>query len=149
MNLYRKPVRNKIALGLAILDGVLVVLTLVRHADVFRAAFDAPFTQLLAQSTWWSGMAEVLFYCTTMVTLYGLISLWMPDLRIVLWAGLSLVVIAGLLYLLSALLFFRSDGMGAPVQQGLFMFVISILFPLLLIKLLRRQKRTRAAKYYS
>ena len=147
MNLLHQPVRYKIALGLGILDVILIFITLLRHASVLQAALATPFAQAWKQAELWSALAEMLFYCAILVALYGLISLWLPELRIILWIGVGLVVVAGLVYLLAAVVYYRSQGMGAPIQQGLFMFLLSVAFPFLVFKLLKRLNRQPQPKY--
>ena len=143
MNLSRRPMLHKIALGLAILVGILILITLVKHFPALKANLASPFTQALMGPGLWSVVAETLFYISILLVLYGLVSLWLPDLRIILWVGVSLGVIAGLLYLVAGVLFYQSQGMGAPIQQGLFMFLISLASPFLIFKLLKRvNKRT-------
>jgi hypothetical protein len=138
MNLYHQPTRYKIALGLAILDVILILITLLRHAYALQEAMVLPLTQAWKQSELWAVLAEMLFYCAILVALYGLISLWLSELRIILWIGVGLVFMAGLVYLLSAVVYYQSEGMGAPIQQGLFMFLFSICSPFLAFKLIKR-----------
>jgi hypothetical protein len=77
------------------------------------------------------------------VALYGLLSLWLPELYFILWFGAGLVVGAGLLYLLAAVVYYLGAGMGVPVQQGIFMFLLSLSVPILAVKLNKRYIRVK------
>jgi hypothetical protein len=141
MNSYRQTTRYKIALGIATLDVILILITLIRHLPRMQPAFLIPFPQVLMDAGSWFTLAEICFYCAVLVALYGLLSLWLPELRFILWVGAGLVVGAGLLYLLAGVMYYRGAGMGAPFQQGIFMFLLSLAVPVLAVKLLRRYKR--------
>jgi hypothetical protein len=65
----------------------------------------------------------------------------MPELRFILWFGVGMVILAGLVYLLAAVMYYQGAGMGAPVQQGIFMFLLSLAVLILVVMLLRRYKR--------
>jgi len=141
MNSYRQPTRYMIALGFAILDGILIVITLIRHLSALQPAFLTPFPQVLMDAGSWFTVAEMCFYCAVLVAFYGLFLLWLPELPFILWFGAGLVVSAGLLYLLAAIMYYRGAGMGAPVQQGIFMFLLSLAVPILARMLTGRVKR--------
>jgi hypothetical protein len=140
-NLFHQPTRYKIAVGIAILDVILILITLIRHMPALQDAMEPPFPQMLKESGLWSVVAELLFYWAILVALYGLTSLWLPDLRFTLWVGAGLVVIAGMVYLLAGVMYFQNQGMGPPFQQGIFMFLLCLSAPFLVFKLLKRVKR--------
>ena len=76
-------------------------------------------------------LGETLFISAGLVAFYGLISLWLADLRIILWAGLSLVVVAGLVYLMGAVTCYQTQGIGPGIPQGGSMFLLSLAIPIL------------------
>ncbi len=135
---YRQPVRYKFALGIAILDVILILVTLINQLPRLQPAFMIPFPQVLKDAASWFTLAEICFCCAILVVLYGLISLWLPELHFVLWLGAGLVVGAGLLYLLAGVMYFRSTGMGVPFQQGIFMFLLSLSVIILAVRLNKR-----------
>jgi hypothetical protein len=143
MNSYRQPARYKIALGIAILDVLLILITLIRHLPMLQPAFLIPFPQVLMDAGSWFTVAEICFSCAALVALYGLLSLWLPELYFILWFGAGLVVGAGLLYLLAAVVYYLGAGMGVPVQQGIFMFLLSLSVPILAAKLNKRYIRVK------
>jgi hypothetical protein len=141
-----QPIRQKFAIGIAFLDVILVFITLIRHVPALQVAMEAPFPQILKISTLWSALAELLFYWAILVALYGLTSLWLPDLRFTLWVGAGMVVVAGMIYLLSGVIYYQNQGMGPPFQQGIFMFLLSLAVPFLVFKLLKRLQRNAKAQ---
>jgi hypothetical protein len=143
INSYRQPTRYKFALGIAILDVILILITLIRNLPRLQPAFLIPFPQVLLDAASWFTLAEICFYCAMLVALYGLFSLWMPELRFILWFGAGLVVGAGLLYLVAAAIYYRGAGMGVPFQQGLFMFLLSLSVPILVVRLNRRHTQVK------
>jgi hypothetical protein len=138
MNSYRQPARYKFALGVATLDVILILITLIKQLPRLQPAFLAPFPQVLMDSWLWFTVAEICFYCAFLVALYCLVSLWIPEARFILWIGAGLVVGAGLLYLVAALVYYRAEGMGVPFQQGIFMFLLSLSVPVLVVRLIHR-----------
>jgi hypothetical protein len=143
MTRYHQPARYKIALGIAFLDVILILLTLIQQLPRLQPAFLIPFPQILMDAGAWFTLAEICFYCAALVALYGFISLWMPELYFILWFGAGLVVGTGLLYLIAAVMYYHGAGMGVPVQQGIFMFLLSLAVPILVIKLNRRYTRLK------
>jgi hypothetical protein len=141
LNRYRQPTRNKIALGIAILDVILILITLIRQLPGLQPAFLIPFPQVLMDAGSWFTLAEICFCCALLVALYGLLTLWLPELISILWFGAGLVVGAGLLYLLAAVMYYHGAGMGVPVQQGIFMLLLSLSVPIVAVKLTRRVKK--------
>ena len=141
MTSYRQAVRYKIALGIAILDVILILLTLIRQLPRLQPAFLIPFPKVLMDAGSWFTLAEICFYCAALVALYGFLTMWMPELYFILWFGAGLVVGSGLLYLLAAVMYYHGAGMGIPVQQGIFMFLLSMTVPILVVKLNKRYTR--------
>ena len=141
MKPYYQSVRYKVALGIAFLDVILILITLIKRIPGLQFAFLIPFPQVLKVPGLWFKVAEICFYCSVLVALYCLISLWIPEVRFILWIGAGLVVGAGVLYLLGAVVYYWGEGMGVPVQQGIFMFLLSLAVPFLMLKLVRRYKR--------
>ncbi len=137
-NHYQQPARYTFALGIAILDVVLILITIVKQLPRLQPAFLIPFPQVLTDADSWFTLAEICFYCAALVLLYGLLSLWLPELHFVLWLGAGLVVGAGLLYLLAGVMYFRTAGMGIRFQQGIFMFLLSLSVILLAVRLNKR-----------
>ena len=138
INQYRELLRNMIAIVLAILDVILIFITVMKHVPALQEAVVSSFPTVLFEPGLWTVVAETLFYCAILVTVYGLISLWLPEMHFILWAGAGLAVLAGLVYMLASMTYYLSHGMGAPIQQGGFMFLVSLAFPFLVYKLLRR-----------
>jgi hypothetical protein len=136
-------VKNLFAIFLAILDVALIYYTLMNHIPALEDAVIFSFPQVLLEPGLWTVAAETLFCCAILVTVYGLITVWLPEMFFILWAGAGLAILAGLVYLVAAVTFYQSQGMGAPIQQGGFMFLISLTFPLLVLRLLRRMKLRR------
>jgi len=145
-NSYPQPTRYIIALGIAILDVSLIVITLIRHLSELQPAFLIPLSQVLMDAGYWFTVAEMCFYCAVLVALYGLLLLWLPEMPYILWFGAGLVVGAGLLYLLAAILYYRGAGIGAPVEQGIFMFLLSLTIPILARMLSGRLKRVLSSR---
>ena len=143
INQYRELLRNMIAFVLAILDVVLIFLTLIRYVPALQEAVNGSYPKVLLGPGLWSVAAETMFYCAILVTLYGLISLWLPEMHFILWAGAGLAVLAGLVYLLYSATYYHGHGMGAPIQQGGFMFLVSLAFPFLVYKLLKRERQRK------
>ena len=132
---------TSIALVAGILVLVFVIYTLIRHIPALQASLQTPFPQALGEAGLWFTLAEMLFYSAVMVALFGFISVWLPGLRFVLWAGTGLVILAGLLYLAAAVTYYQSNGMGPLVQQGGFMFLVSLIFPFIVRMLLKRFRK--------
>ena len=142
-NSNSQSIRHAIALGIAILDVILILSTLIRHLPRLLPAFLIPFPQVLLDAGSWFTLAEICFYCAVLVALYGFVSLWLPELRFVLWFGAGSVVGTGLLYLLAAGMYYHCAGMGVPVQQGIFMFLLSLTVPILVGMLNNRYTRVK------
>jgi hypothetical protein len=149
INSYQQPTRYKYALGIAILDVILILITLIQQLPRLQPAFLIPFPQVLMDAGSWFILAEICFYCAVLVALYGMLALWMPELIAVLWFGAGLVVGAGLLYLTAGLMYYRGSGMGVPVQQGFFMFLLSLTAPILAVRMLKRYERIQVHNYPS
>lgn len=129
--------RYPIALGVALLDLILIFITLIQHIPALVTAMGIFPSQTLEKSGLWAIIAEVLFIWAMLVMLYGMLSLWLPELRFTLWAGVGLAVLAGGFYLLAGVLDYHQQGLGAPLRQGLFMFLLSLTLPLLAIRLVK------------
>lgn len=138
MTSYHQPTRYKLALGIAILDVIAILITLIQNLPRLQPTFLIPFPQVLMDAGSWFTLAEICFYCAALVALYGLLSLWLPELYFILWFGAGLVIGAGLLYLLGAGLYYRVAGMGVQAQQGIFMFLLSLTAPILVVRLNKR-----------
>ena len=134
-----------IAFGIAFVDIILIFITLIQHIPALVTAMGIFPSQMLGKSGLWAIIAEMLFIWAMLVMLYGMISLWLPELRFTLWAGVGLAVLAGGFYLLAGVLYYHQQGMGAPLRQGLFMFLLSLTMTFLAMRLLKyvnRNKRT-------
>jgi hypothetical protein len=143
LNQYRALFINLIAIILAILDVILIFITLLKHVPALQEAVVCSFPEVLFEPRLWTVAAETMFYCAILVTLYGLISLWLPEMHFILWAGAGLAVLAGSVYLLASATYYQDHGMGAPIQQGGFMFLVSLAFPFLVYKLLKRERQRK------
>ena len=141
MDKYRQSTRSIIALGIAFVDVILILITLTRELPRLQPAFLAPYGQVIVDPWFWFTVAEACFYWACFMALYCLVSLWIPEARFILWIGAELVVGAGMLYLVAAILYYRADGMGVPFQQGLFMFLLSLCVPVLVVRLNHLYKR--------
>jgi hypothetical protein len=143
INQYRELLRNMTAIVLAILDVILIFIIIMKHVPALQDAVVSSYPKVLFEPGLWTVVAETMFYCAILVTLYGLISLLLPEMHFILWAGAGLAVLAGLVYLLASATYYQGHGMGAPIQQGGFMFLVSLAFPFLVYKLLRRVSRRK------
>jgi hypothetical protein len=143
INQYRALFINLFAIILAVVDVILIFITLMMHVPALQEAVVCSFPEVLFEHGLWTVAAETMFYCAILVTLYGLISIWLPEMHFILWAGAGLAVLAGLVYLLASLTYYQGHGMGAPIQQGGFMFLVSLAFPFLVFKLLRHERQRK------
>jgi hypothetical protein len=141
MNEQPRDKLRTIAFVIGILDAIFILFTIIRHIPALQAALQTPFPQVLKEGGLWFTLAEMLFYSAVLAALFGLISLWLPELRFILWAGTALVVVAGLLYLVAVVTYYQSQGMGPFIQQGGFMFLVSLVFPFIVRMLLKRMNR--------
>jgi hypothetical protein len=136
--------RQTAALAFASLDVILILLTLINQLPRLGPAFLIPYPQVLVEASVWFTLASISFCCAVLVALYCLISLWIPEVKFILWYGAAAVVGSGVLYLVAAVMYYRGAGMGVPVQQGLFMFLLSLSVPILAARLSRRGNPHRA-----
>jgi hypothetical protein len=141
MNRYYQSMRYMAALGIAFPVVILIFITLIRHVPMLVEAMGISPSQPLKEFSMWSVIAEMVFLWAILVGLYGLVSLWLPELRFILWFGMGLAVLAGMLYLIAGVMYYQRQGMGAPFQQGAFMFLFSLILPFLAFKLLERVNR--------
>ena len=70
---YRQPARYKFALGIAILDVILILVTLINQLPRLQPAFLIPFPQVLLDAASWFTLAEICFCSAILVVLYGLL----------------------------------------------------------------------------
>jgi hypothetical protein len=124
-----------IALLIALTDIALIIILVQRELPKLQAEFQAPFPQILTQAGMWFKLAEVIFQSAGLIMAYGLISLIFPRLRFILQLGAGLANLAGVPYLFSMVMTYRSHDMGVSIQQAIFMFLLCMLLPYLVSKL--------------
>ncbi|MFZ2097904.1 MAG: hypothetical protein WAV05_14825 [Anaerolineales bacterium] len=124
-----------IALLIALLDVVLIIFLVQGELPDLQAEFQIPFPQILTQAGIWFKLAEVMFQSAGLIMVYGMISLIFPRLRFILQLETGLVNLAGVPYLLSLVMTYRSHNMGVTIQQAIFMFLLCMLLPYLVSKL--------------
>lgn len=124
-----------IALIIALIDTSLIIFLLLRQLPILQAEFQTPFPQILTQAGMWFKLAEVMFQSAGLIMVYGLISLIFPKLRFILQAGAGLANLAGVPYLFSLVMSYRSPGMGVSIVQAMIMFLLCMTLPYLVSKL--------------
>ena len=136
MERKRHTARPSIALLIALIDVVLIVFTLHKELPNLRAEFQVPYPQILTQAGMWYKLAEMLFHSAGLIMMYGLISLLFPRLRFVLQLGAGMANLAGVPYLFSLVMTYRSRQSGIAIQPAIFMFLLCMILPYLVSKLL-------------
>jgi hypothetical protein len=124
-----------IALLIALIDAALIIFLLLRELPTLQAEFRTPFPQILMQAGMWFKLAEVMFQSAGLIMVYGLISLIFPKLRFILQMGAGLANLAGVPYLFSLVMTYRSPGMGVSIVQAMIMFLLCMTLPYLVSKL--------------
>jgi hypothetical protein len=124
-----------IALLIALIDAALIIFLLLRELPTLQAEFRTPFPQILMQAGMWFKLAEVMFQSAGLIMVYGLISLIFPKLRFILQMGAGLATLAGVPYLFSLVMSYRSPGMGVSIVQAMIMFLLCMTLPYLVSKL--------------
>lgn len=124
-----------IALVIAVIDIALIIFLLYKELPNLQAEFQTPFPQILTQAKMWFKLAEVMFQSAGLIMVYGLISLIFPRLRFVLKLGAGLANLAGVPYLFSLVMSYRSHDMGVSIVQAMIMFLLCMILPFLVSKL--------------
>jgi hypothetical protein len=139
----RKRYTNKptLAILIAVIDGILIFLTLRKELPSIQAEFRAPFPQVLNQTTMWFNLAELMFHSGGLIIVYGMISLLIPRLRFILVFGVYLANLAGVPYLFAVLTSWRSRQPEIAIQQAILMFMLCMILPFLTYRLIGFIKR--------
>jgi hypothetical protein len=124
-----------IALLIALIDAGLIIFLLQKELPTLQAEFQTPFPQILMQAGMWFKLAEVMFQSAGLIMVYGLISLIFPKLRFLLQLGAGLANLAGVPYLFSLVMTYRSPGMGVSIVQAMIMFLLCMTLPYLVSRL--------------
>jgi hypothetical protein len=125
----------RIAFWIALIDILLIYFTLHRELPALKIEFQTPFPQVLNQAGMWFKLAEMLFHSAGLIMLFGMISLLIPKLRFVLQFGAGLANLAGVPYLFSLVMTYRSRDLGVSIRQAILMFVLCMILPFLVSKL--------------
>jgi hypothetical protein len=141
MNQVSERRRYNIALEMGVLYALIILVTIIRRIPALLTMLQTPDSQSLNNSGLWFTLGEMLFISAGLVAMYGLISLWLADLRFILSLGMGLVVVAGLVYLMAAVTYYQTRGIGPAIQRGGSMFLLSLAIPILAGKLFGRAKR--------
>jgi hypothetical protein len=142
MDQISKRRRYNIALEMGVLYSIIIFYTIIRRIPDFLTTLQIPGSQALKDYGLLFTMGETLFIAAGLVAFYGLISLWLANLRFILWAGLGLVVVAGLVYLMGAFTYYQTQGIGPAIPKGGSMFLLSLVIPILAGKLFIRTRNT-------
>jgi hypothetical protein len=139
----RKRYTNKptLAILIAVIDGILIFLTLRKELPSIQAEFRAPFPQVLNHTTMWFNLAELMFHSGGLIIVYGMISLLIPRLRFILVFGVYLANLAGVPYLFAVLTSWRSRQPEIAIQQAILMFILCMILPFLAYRLIGFIKR--------
>lgn len=125
-----------IAFLLALIDIALIFFTLHKELPKLQTEFQTPFPLILRQAGMWFTLAEVLFHSAGLIMMYGLISLLFPRLRFILQLGAGLANLAGVPYLFSLVMSLRSTQQSTNIQLAIFMFLLCMILPYLVSKLI-------------
>ena len=125
-----------VALLIALIDIVLIIFTLHKELPTLKVEFQTPYPLILTQAGMWYKLAEVLFHSAGLIMMYGLISLIFPRLRFVLQLGAGMANLAGVPYLFSLVMSLRSNQQATNIQLAIFMFILCMILPYLVSKLL-------------
>jgi len=126
----------RIAILIALIDVILIFFTLRTELPTLKAEFQTPFPQILNQAGMWFNLAEIMFHSAGLIMVYGLISLLFPRLRFVLQLGAGLANLAGVPYLFSLVMSYRNHQQGMNIQLAMIMFLLCMILPFLVYKLL-------------
>lgn len=126
----------RIAIWIALIDVILIYFTLHKELPALQIEFHTPFPQVLTQAGMWFKLAEMLFHSAGLIMVYGMISLLFPRLRFVLQLGAGMASLAGVPYLFSLVMSYRSHDLGVSIMQAIFMFLLCMILPFLVSKLL-------------
>jgi hypothetical protein len=126
----------RIAILIALIDVILIFFTVRTELPSLQAEFQTPFPQILNQAGMWFNLAEILFHSAGLIMVYGLISLIFPRLRFVLQIGAGLANLAGVPYLFSLVMSYRYHQQGMNIQLAMIMFLLCMLLPFLVYKML-------------
>ena len=126
MEQISKHRRYNIALEMGILYAIIILYISLPRIPEILTSLQTPGSEALRDHGLLFTLGETLFISAGLVAFYGLISLWLADLRFILWAGLSLVVVAGLVYLMGAVSYYQTQGIGPAIPQGGAMFLLSL-----------------------
>ena len=124
-----------IALLIALIDIALIIFTLHKELPTLETEFQSPFPLVLTNAGMWYKLAELMFHSAGLIMVYGLISLLFPRLRIILQVGAGMANLAGVPYLFSLVMSYRSHQPGVAIQQAMFMFLLCMILPFLVSKL--------------
>ena len=125
-----------VAILMALIVVILIFFTLHRELPALQAEFQTPFPQILNQAGMWFKLAEVLFHSAGLIMIYGMISLLFPKLRFVLQLGAGLANLAGVPYLFSLVMTYRSHVLGVSIQLAMIMFLLCMILPYLVSRLI-------------
>lgn len=128
--------RSSIAFLIALIVVVLIIFTLLHELPALQAEFHTPFPQILTEAAMWFKLAEVMFHSAGLIMVYGLISLLFPKLRFVLQLGAGMANLASVPYLLSFVTSLRTNDQSTNIQLAIFMFLLCMILPYLVSKLL-------------
>ena len=141
MERKRHTTTPTLAILIAVIDGILIFLTLRKELPSLQAEFRAPFPQVLNQTTMWFNLAELMFHSGGLIIVYGMISLLIPRLRFILVFGVYLANLAGVPYLFAVLTSWRSRQPEIAIQQAILMFILCMILPFLAYRLIGFIKR--------
>ena len=141
MERKRHTTTPTLAILIAVIDGILIFLTLRKELPSLQAEFQAPFPQVLKQTTMWFNLAELMFHSGGLIIVYGMISLLIPRLRFILVLGVYLANLAGVPYLFAVLTSWRSHQPQIAIQQAILMFMLCMILPFLASRLIGFIKR--------
>jgi len=136
MERKRETSTPSIAILIALIDLVLIIFTLHKELPNLQIEFQTPFPSILTDAGMWYKLAEVMFHSAGLIMMYGLISLIFPRLRFVLQMGAGLANLAGVPYLFSFVMSLRSNQHATNIQLAIFMFILCMILPYLVSKLL-------------
>jgi hypothetical protein len=125
----------RIAFWIALIDLILIFFTLRKELPALQIEFQTPFPQVMNQAGMWFKLAEILFHSAGLIMIYGLISLLFPRLRFILQLGAGLANLAGVPYLFSLVMSYRSHQHGMNIQLAILMFLLCMILPYLVSKL--------------
>ncbi len=135
MERKRRTTNPLVAVLIALIVLVIIFFTIHKELPQLQGEFRVPLPQALSHPAMWLRLGDVIFHTAGLLIVYGLIALIFPALRFVLNLGTGLLNLAGIPYLLSAMLSLRSRDPGVSLQQALFMFLLCMLMPYLTSRL--------------